>query len=380
MSNTSKLWTPGFVKICAANLLLFISLYMLLPLFPVYLAERFGISYLTAGLVVALFGVSLFVLGPFYNYLVDTYKRKSICMISLLAIIAVTAGFPLVSGLLWMVVLRILQGIFSGMALMTIGSTLAIDITASSRRSDANTSVARFGRIGMAFGPMIGILVYQFDGYDALFFASALTGVLAMLLVSTVYVAFRAPIGASICSTDRFILPQGWLMAINLILITSVLGILLVTVDSYLFYLSMAMGIIVALVANNFVFAEADVRARIVSGLVLMGAALLLLATHDGNAAFITAALLAGTGLGLASFHFLLMLIKVSEHCQRGTANTTYAFAWEVGVALGVLVGCTFKEEGNSSSVFYIGLWITLLAMALYVGATNAFFLKHRRK
>lgn len=379
MGNTSRLWTLSFTKMCISNMLLYASMYMLLPFFPVYLTEKFGISFITAGWMIAIFALSLFLLGPFYNYLVDTYRRRTVCLMSLLAIMATIAGYPVVTGLTLIVALRILQGMFSGMAMMSLGSTLAIDITASSRRSEANSAIARFGRLGMAFGPMIGLLLCRLEGYDMAFLISAGALLLAVLLILTIHVPFRAPIGSSICSTDRFLLPQGWLLAINLILITSILGIILVNVSSYLFYLMMAVGVVIGMVANSLVFAEADVRARIVSGLILMGASLLLLVTHEEEIAFITGALLAGTGLGLASFHFLLMLIKTSEHCQRGTANTTYAFSWEVGVASGILIGCIGKNNNDNSS-YYIGIGIIIIALLLYLGATNAYFLKHRRK
>lgn len=378
MSSSAKLWTNDFIKMCIGNFLLFVSLYMLLPLFPAFLVEKFGISFFTAGWILALFAVSLFILGPFYNYLVDTYKRMSVYLLSALAVVAILGGYPLVTGIIWIIVLRILQGMFSGLTVMTIGSTLAIDITASSRRSEANTSVARFGRAGMAFGPMVGLLVYQYYGFDTVFLTSAVVSVLAMLLVSTVHVTFRAPIGSPLCSTDRFILGRGWVLALNLVLITSVLGLILVTIDSYFFYFLMAVGVMVAMLANSLVFAEADVRARIISGLILMGAALLLLTTHVEEAAFATSALLMGTGLGLASFHFLLMLIKLTEHCQRGTANTTYAFAWEVGVALGMFAGCAMKENCDSTAIFHTGVWLTVSALLFYIGLANPYFIKHK--
>lgn len=44
------------------------------------------------------------------------------------------------------------------------------------------------------------------------------------------------------------------------------------------------------------------------------------------------AAVLMGLGLGLVTPEFLMMFVKLSQHCQRGTANTTHLLAWELGV------------------------------------------------
>lgn len=40
---TNHLWTIHFMRICIANLLLFISLYMLFPVVPVEMADHLGV-------------------------------------------------------------------------------------------------------------------------------------------------------------------------------------------------------------------------------------------------------------------------------------------------------------------------------------------------
>lgn len=37
---------------------------------------------------------------------------------------------------------------------------------------------------------------------------------------------------------------------------------------------------------------------------------------------------------------FLLMFVKLSEHCQRGTANTTHLLASEAGTFIGIAASC----------------------------------------
>ena len=85
-----------------------------------------------------------------------------------------------------------------------------------------------------------------------------------------------------------------------------------------------------------------------------------------------------GLGLGLVSSDFLLILVKLSEHCQRGTANTTYLLAWELGVALGVAVGCYLIDISSYISVFQVGIVAVILALGFYLGLTNPYFKKHK--
>ena len=57
--------------------------------------------------------------------------------------------------------------------------------------------------------------------------------------------------------------------------------------------------------------------------------------------------ILLGLGLGLVMPEFLVMFVKLSHHCQRGTANTTHLLASEVGFASGIAVACYFDLEAD---------------------------------
>ncbi len=383
-----KLWTHNFIRIYISNLLLFASLYMLLPVLPIYLVERFDISLAVAGGILSLFAVSIFFFGPFYSYLIDSFKRKRVCLLSYLAVIAILGGYFVVGSLRWVVVLRLIQGAFFGIA-TTMGSTLAIDITHTSKRSEANTCFSWASRLGMILGAMTGLLLYRYEGLQSVLYASVASGTLGLLFISLIHVAFRAPIGTSLCSMDRFLLPRGWLPALNLILVSFVFGMLLTTINMYTesirmqevtarFFILLAGGFILAMIANKFAFENADIRARVVSGLVLMGASLLLIITHEQSLAIMTAAVLMGLGLGLVASEFLLIFVKLSEHCQRGTANTTYLFSWEVGVGLGVATGCYLIDISSYISVFQAGIIAVILALGIYLGVTHPYFLKQK--
>lgn len=385
-----KLWTHDFIRVYMSNLLLYTSLYMLLPVLPMYLVDRFGITLSEAGGISALFAIGLFISGPFYSYLIDSFRRKTICLLAYLAVIAILLGYTVIGSLIWVAILRIMQGSLFGIA-TTMGSTLAIDITDTSRRSEANTGFCWASKLGMVFGAMIGILIYRFAGLQEVLYASVGAGTFGLGFISLIHVAFRAPIGASLFSLDRFFLPRGWIPALNLILISSVFGLLLSSINMYTetihmqkitvhFFSLLAGGFILAMIANRFIFEKADLRAKVVSGLLLMSAALLLISTHEQYLALITAAVLMGLGLGLVSSDFLHIFIKLCEHCQRGTANTTYRFAWEVGIALGVVSGCLIIDLFSYISVFHIGLLVVVLSLLFYLFITVPYFKKHKTR
>ena len=159
----TKLWTLHFMRICLANLLLFMSLYLLYPVLPVMMASRLGVPVSQTGVIFILFTLAMFFIGPFHAYLVDVYKRKYICMLSFGVMVAATAGYTLVQNATHLLMLCIVQGLSFGMA-ATAGITLAIDITNSTFRSAGNVVFSWAARLGMIIGAALGGYLFRTHG------------------------------------------------------------------------------------------------------------------------------------------------------------------------------------------------------------------------
>ena len=86
------LWTAHFIRICIANLLLFVSLYVLFPVLSVEMADRLGVPVAQTGVIFLFFTLGMFLIGPFHAYLVDAYKRKHVCIYAFALMVAATVG------------------------------------------------------------------------------------------------------------------------------------------------------------------------------------------------------------------------------------------------------------------------------------------------
>ncbi len=374
----TKLWSHDFWRICIANFMLSVSLYMLWPILPIWMMSYYGATPLQAGGIMALFGVALFILGPTFSYLVDTYKRKYICLLAILIVTAATGGFWVAGGLLFAAILRIVQGMMYGMALMASGSTLVIDIAQSPRRTEANNAFSWFGRFGLSIGPLAGLLLYESYQIKYVFIISCLLGLLSFICIAFIKIPFRAPLCPPMFSKDRFWLSNGWLMFINLLLVSIPTGILLATIHSYVFYGILMLGFWFSILAIKFVFTDADMRSEIVSGLIIYGSAMLLQITHNKEVAFYTSALFVGLGIGLIVPRILVFFIKLSEHCERGTANTSEAFGWELGISIGFFIGYFLISNQSAFAAYGIVLIFLIIAMILYLAVTHPWYLKHK--
>ena len=137
-------------------------------------------------------------------------------------------------------------------------------------------------------------------------------------------------------------------------------------------------GFLLALLAQRFVFRNAELKSEIVSGLILLLAALLMIYTRPLPAVWYLAPAFLGLSIGIVSSRFLLFFIKLSRHCQRGTSQSTYMLGWESGLALGIGIGYACFDETNP--MLLVAGVLTVAALAMYNYYTHNWFLTHKNR
>ena len=383
-----KLWHREFWHLALANLLLTMSVYMLIPSLPVWLLKYFTTAEI--GIIMGVFGVGLFLLGGFCTYLVQRYRRNQVCMWSILGMIICLAllYYNVVFGqisFVMMLAIRIALGMFFGLSQMILVSTLIIDTCESFQRTEANHSATWFGRFALSLGPICALVLKSFGqplvlGIDLVLIGAMCCCVLAAVLIMLVKFPFKAPEdNVKVLSLDRFFLPHGTWLFINLVLITSAIGMLLTLPLHPMFYCMMMAGFLVALLAQKYVFVNAELKSEVISGLFLIGSALLMLLSHQKMALTYIAPIFIGTGIGIVGARFLLFFIKLSRHCQRGTSQSTYFLAWELGIALGLFAGYYFFS-GLQHMLITISFVVVAVAFLMYLLFTHNWYLRNKNR
>ena len=79
---------------------------------------------------------------------------------------------------------------------------------------------------------------------------------------------------------------------------------------------------------------------------------------------------------GIKMPEFLVMFVKLSHHCQRGTANTTHLLAGEAGITLGIAVACYMDTD--TDQMFYIGQIVASVALLFFVLITYPYYIKKK--
>lgn len=382
-----KLWHRGFWMVAIANFMVALAVYIFLPIIPLWLIEGKGCSSTEAGISFFAFGLGLFLLGPFCSYLVQRYRRNLVCILSI-AFMALSIAF-----MYWLngkdadsidfsliCLQRFMLGAFFGLAQMVLTSTLIVDTCESFLRTEANHCVSWFSRMSLSIGPMAGLLLYYAQGVQSVISLSLMACLTAAVLVAITKFPFRAP-EESIhhFSLDRFFLTNGLILFVNLLLINISIGILFSLSLPFAFYGFMMGGFLLALLAQRFMFRNADLKSEVITALFFIIAALVLMLTKEIQKITLIVPMFIGFGIGIIGSRFLLFFIKLSRHCQRGTSQSTFMLAWESGLAIGVGVGLLLSSFGNAVSLI-LSLVLAILSLLIYHFHTHKWYMLHKNR
>ncbi len=390
-----RLWNRNYCKVMVANFALFFAFYVLTPLLPLYLSEHFGATKDVIGLVLSGYTVTALVMRPFSGFLVDSFPRKTVLMVSFVAFSIFFAGYLAASSLLLFTIVRTLHGGPFG-ALTVANSTVAIDVLPSSRRTEGIGYYGLSNNLAMAIAPTVGIFVYKYtQSFELLFWIALMVAVAGMTVDGSLppSPSRRGGVAAqklrpSTISLDRFFLVRGWLLGVNMVAFGFCFGVLSnylaiygkevmgITGGTGTYFMLCSVGLILSRLQGGRALRQGRVTHNAGEGMVisLIGYTLFILVPN--MVGYYASALLIGLGNGHMWPAFQNMTISVAPNSQRGTANSTILVSWDVGMGLGILVGGVISELAGYSAAFWTVAAVNATGVALFFLRTRRFFLE----
>ena len=397
-----RLWNRNYCKVMTANFTLFFAFYVLTPLLPLYLSEHFGATKDVIGLVLSGYTITALLFRPFSGYVVDSFPRKTVLMISFGAFAIFFAGYLAASTLLLFMIVRTLHGGPFG-ALTVANSTVAIDVLPSSRRTEGIGYYGLSNNLAMALAPTIGIFIYRYShSFELLFWLALVVACVGWLVDSTVSLSAREMARPkSKLSLDRFFLVRGWLLGVNMVAFGFSFGVLSnylaiygkevmgITGGTGAYFMLCSVGLILSRLQGGKALRQGRVTHNAGEGMVisLIGYTLFILMPTLAKCSMVNvqwsmvigyygSALLIGLGNGHMWPAFQNMTINVASNSQRGTANSTILISWDIGMGLGILVGGVIAEFLGYAAAFWTVVLVNASGVACFFLATKAFFLR----
>ena len=389
-----RLWNRNYCKVMAANFSLFFAFYVLTPLLPLYLSEHFGATKDMIGLVLSGYTITALLFRPFSGYVVDSFPRRTVLMISFGTFAIFFAGYLAASTLLLFTIVRTLHGgPFGG--LTVANSTAAIDVLPSSRRTEGIGYYGLSNNLAMAIAPTIGIWIYQLtNSFEFLFWLALVVACAGWLVDATVKFPKKEIIrNKSKLSLDRFFLVRGWLIGLNMVAFGFSFGVLSnylaiyglevmgITGGTGTYFLLCSVGLMVSRLQGSKALRQGRLTHNAGSGMVisLIGYTLFIALSTLGDSlmyvGYYGSALLIGLGNGHMWPALQNMTINVAHNNQRGTANSTILISWDIGMGLGILLGGIIAEHLGYGAAFWTVVLVNTVGVVTFFVATKAFFL-----
>ena len=393
-----RLWNRNYCKVMTANFALFFAFYELTPLLPLYLSEHFGATKDVIGLVLSGYTITALVFRPFSGFMVDSFPRKMVLMVSFAFFSLFFVGYLAASTLLLFTIVRTLHGGPFG-ALTVANSTVAIDVLPSSRRTEGIGYYGLSNNLAMAIAPTIAIFIYRYThSFELLFWTALIIACAGWATVATINISPKEKVtNKSRLSLDRFFLLRGWLLGVNMVTFGFCFGVLSnylaiygkeqlgVTGGTGTYFMLCSVGLMMSrlqgskalrkgLVTHN---ASTGILTSLVGYTLFVAIPTLLPDSHTAvMTSYYASALLIGLGNGHMWPAFQNMTINVAPNNQRGTANSTILVSWDLGMGLGILAGGIVAEHLGYAASFWTVALVNAIGTLLYFLRTKQFFLQ----
>ncbi|MEG1762026.1 MAG: MFS transporter [Bacteroidales bacterium] len=384
-----SLWTPDFIFAFIANLLLFFAFYLLVPVLPFYVINDLGTSESLAGVILSLYTLAALLIRPFSGYMVDAFTRKPLYLICYAIFTTLFAGYLLAGTLTLFIVLRIAHGFAFGITSVS-GNTLAIDVMPSERRGEGIGYFGMASNIAMALGPMTGLFLYHSYSFSAIFLSSFLISCVGFTFVLWIKAPPKiiAPV-KDVISLDRFFLLKGLPQFFVLAFAGLGYGVIVNYMGMYgksigiggsagFFFTLLAMGIVVARLLSAKLINQGKIAHLIYTGLGFLLLAYALFVLNTNPILFYISALLLGLGFGYISPASQTIFINLAPHNRRGTANSSYLTAWDLGIGLGVLIGGGLIEQYGFTTLFIFCFGAVLTSLGVFKFCAAPYFEKNK--
>ena len=410
----SEIFTRDFLLLATINLAMFFGFQMSNVGLPVYVAQL-GANAQVVGLVGTVMTLTAVIVRVFAGPLLDRFGRKGALVVGSLVMacsIFAYAIFPVVGIILGV---RLIQGIGWGLG-STASSTMAADVIPKHRFAEGMGYFAMTNSISSALAPAVSVALVQ--GPGAIYMIYVAAGIVALAFVIALFQRNTAKVGRSAGGTPQGeterapqaaasrpgegassekrqpseAKPPSALSAIferraampGLLILLVNIGFGCIT--SFITLHGQEQGIyqvsIYFIVYAVVTFASRPAIGRLIDrhgfrmpGILscLCTVATLVLIGLSRNVFMLSfAGVLAGLGIGTAMSVFQTMAVAAVEPWRRGVATSTYMVAFDLGIAIGSLVGGTVAALYGYTVMYAVISVFPLAAGALCVVTTRA--------
>lgn len=377
--------------------MIFFSFMLIMPILPLYLSEEFGSGKHTIGVVLSGYTIMALLARIFSGYIVDTYNRKTVLLLSYGLFATFFLGYLIGGSLILFAIIRTLHGAPFGTVTVS-NSTVAIDVLPAERRAEGIGYYGLSNNLATAISPTVGIYIYEVWGnFQAIFLLSFLMAAAGFLISTTVKHTPPSKIAAGLVppknspiSLDRFFLVKGWSVGLMLAMLSFSYGVLSTYIAIYAkeelgmtqgaaaFFLILSVSLMVSRLTGSKSLRTGRVVHNATVGMTISVFSYLAFAAIHNYWGFFGCAIILGLGNGHMFPAVQTMFVNLAPNNRRGTANSSMLTSWDVGVGAGVVIGGIASELSGYNAAFWIAAIVNIIGVLFFFAYVRGTYNKNK--
>lgn len=373
-AGSEKIWSRDFVLILMSNFFIFLGFQMTLPTIPLFV-EKLGGNDQLIGIVVGIFTFSALLLRPYAGHMLETKGRRFVYLTGLAIFVLSVGSFGFVNSLIFLFVLRIVQGFGWGFS-TTASGTIATDLIPAKRRGEGMGYFGLSGNIALAFGPTLGLALAGVISFKLLFLICALLGLAALVLSSRINYKQAEKQSVPLKRWDIYeksALKPSFLLFFITVTFGGIASFLPIYSAQkgiggiHWYFLLFAIALMISRTFAGRLYEQRGHQAVFLPGAVLILAAMFLLAWLPNSMIMYIAAIFYGLGFGSVQPALQAWSVKEAPANRRGMANATFFSFFDLGVGIGAMVFGQIAHLFGYSSIYMTAAGSVGISILLYI-------------
>lgn len=377
------IWTKDFIIVSIINFIAILIFFLLMVTISSYAVDTYQVSTSIAGLVSSIFIIGSLIGRIGAGRLISNIGPQKMLLIGLIVFFVSTTLYLMEWGVVYLLIIRLLQGIAVGTVGTATGTIVAMILPAS-RKGEGIGYYSLSAILATAIGPFVGMFMLKLEnGFDVIFYMN--TALSLILLVAYFFVKISLPQPnkkngnqtEKLSFLEKFIEPKALPISFIALLIgfaySGVMTFItfyareinLVEAASY-FFLAYA-GVVV--ISRPFTGKLMDVRGPniiVYPCLVVFAIGMLLFSQASAGWMLLFAAVLIGFGYGNFNSIAQTIAVKVTEPHRFGLATSTYFILYDLGLGVGPFILGMIEPYTTYRTIFVSMIPLILICIPLY--------------
>ena len=377
------IWTKDFIIVSIINFIAILIFFLLMVTISSYAVDTYQVSTSIAGLVSSIFIIGSLIGRIGAGRLISNIGPQKMLLIGLIVFFVSTTLYLMEWGVVYLLIIRLLQGIAVGTVGTATGTIVAMILPAS-RKGEGIGYFSLSAILATAIGPFVGMFMLKLEnGFDVIFYMN--TALSLILLVAYFFVKISLPQPnkkngnqtEKLSFLEKFIEPKALPISFIALLIgfaySGVMTFItfyareinLVEAASY-FFLAYA-GVVV--ISRPFTGKLMDVRGPniiVYPCLVVFAIGMLLFSQASAGWMLLFAAVLIGFGYGNFNSIAQTIAVKVTEPHRFGLATSTYFILYDLGLGVGPFILGMIEPYTTYRTIFVSMIPLILICIPLY--------------